>query len=131
MRMRLFGLMVCAPLVACGDDATGANDDPIDCGPEVTQVDVAVTTTSSDVVFDWSPRCRVAILIVEEGAGDVWLIGDEDANVVEPPVTYGEAPAGLEIYPAEPLVAGTEYDVTLWITHPSGDVPVANQTFVR
>lgn len=132
MRNRLLGLMLCAPLLgACDEDPSGANGDAIDCGPDVTHVDVAVLTTSSDVVFDWSPRCRVAGLLVEEGFGDVWFIGDEDANVIEPPVTYGVAPAELVRYGPDELVVGTEYDLILSITHPSGDQLVANHQFIR
>jgi hypothetical protein len=131
MRMRLFSLLVCAPILACDEDPSGANEEAIDCGPDVAHVDVAVMTTSSDVVFDWSPRCRVAILLVEEGAHDMWAVGDEDANLIEPPVTYGSAPAGLEAYGPEALVDGTEYDLVLWITDPSGDRLVANHQFIR
>ncbi|HUF13085.1 MAG TPA: hypothetical protein VMN78_08300 [Longimicrobiales bacterium] len=132
MSNRLLALVFCAPLVvACGEDPAGATGDPVDCGPEVTEVDVDVSITTNSVFFDWSPRCRVAMLIVEEGAGDVWAIGNEDSNSIEPPVTYGVAPAGVEEYGPEPLVAGRAYEVILWMTSAEGDRLLAVHPFTR
>jgi hypothetical protein len=50
-----------------------------------------------------------------------WGTPDE-ANIIVPPVTYGEAPAGtVEDFPAEPLVSGVTYELVLWRILPEGN----------
>src|SRR5262245_1849073 len=96
----------------CGDDPSGVG--PVDCGPEVTSISVTVSAGLTPRI-DWSPRCRVALLLIEEGAHDVWsLRGDEDQNDVSPPVRYGVTPPGLIGGILEPLLAGHTYEVILW-----------------
>ena len=132
MTKHVLCLLLSAPLlVGCDEDPSGASGDPVDCDAEVTEVDVTVARTSGNVVFDWTPRCRVALLLVEAEGGDLWAIGEEDANLIEPPVTYGLAPAGLTIYGPEELVPGTEYELVLWTTSPEADRLVAVHPFTR
>lgn len=103
---------------ACGDDDT---TQPVACTDDVTEVDATIRT-GADVVFDWSPSCAVALLLVEEGASDRWSIGapDGESNVVIPPVTYGAVPAGAEeTNPAVPLQPGVTYELVLWRLDPA------------
>ena len=58
-------LLVLVP--ACDEDSTAPGGPAVDCGADVTEVDVSITTTADDVTFDWSPRCRVSYLGVEDG----------------------------------------------------------------
>lgn len=76
---------------------------------------------------------------MEEEASDRWLINTPEsswytpsaANAILPPVTYGEAPAGLEEgFPADPLVAGQTYELVLWRAPPeAGDGAGCIMTF--
>jgi hypothetical protein len=112
----LFLLLGAGLLAACDSDPVGTVDNGpvIDCGPEVTSVNVTVSAGLTPTI-DWSPRCRVTLLLIEEGAHDVWSPrGREDHNDVAPPITYGITPSGLTGGPAEPLVAGHTYEVILW-----------------
>jgi hypothetical protein len=112
-------LLVALPGIACSDTTAPLVEE---CDPETVSVAPTVTVGAS-VVFDWNPACGVALLLVEEGASDRWVINTpestwytpSEANAILPPVTYGEAPAGLEEdFPAEPLVAGQTYELVLW-----------------
>lgn len=81
----------------CSNDPSGVgNAGPVvDCGPEVTSVRATVSA-GLPPSFDWSPRYRVTLLLIEDGNHDTWsLRGDEDQNDVAPPVTYGVVPPGL------------------------------------
>jgi hypothetical protein len=45
----------------------------------------------------------------------------EAANIILPPVTYGQVPTGTEeLEPAATLVAGQTYELILWKIIPSG-----------
>jgi hypothetical protein len=131
---RLLLLAVAAALLAgCDDDPAGVreNDEVVDCGDDVASVEITVSGGASPVI-DWSPRCRVTLLLVEEGAHDIWsLRGDEDANDVEPPVTYGVAPQGLTGAEAEPLRAGHTYEIILWHTGAQSARILTLHEFVR
>ena len=150
--MRLITVLAC-PFVAAGLAACGG-DDPVGvatpCTDNTGAVAVTVTSGATGPVFNWDPDCGVAFLIVEEGAGDVWFIGTDDAtwgdpglgNLFTPPVTYGVAPTGtLDQYGPDPLSIGGTYDVTLWRVPPGstadclavafGLCMLANQEFVR
>ena len=110
-------------LAACGDE------DPTE--PEATACTPATGTVTATVgsgtspQFDWDPACAVALVLVEGSGGDTWIIGTDDAtwstpeqaNLIEPPVTYGAAslPVGVQTeYGPDPLVAGTTYDLILF-----------------
>ena len=69
---RVFLAFLVFGVMACGDD--GAGPDPIACTDDTGSVEVTVTTGAS-VRFDWEPACAVALLLVEQQGGDMWLIG--------------------------------------------------------
>lgn len=131
---RTFALVLGAALLAaCDSDPSGiGGDDPvIDCGPEVTSLAVTVSAGLTPVI-DWSPRCRVTLLLIEEDAHDMWsLRGREDHNDVAPPITYGVAPNGLTGGTAEPLLAGRTYEVVLWHVGPDTERLLAVHEFTR
>ena len=122
-------LLVLVP--ACDENSTGPGGPAVDCGADVTEVDVSITTTADDVTFDWSPRCRVSYLGVEAGAGDRWWIGVEDENLIEPPVRYGETPDGVPAETALSLEDGETYELILWLSTSSGDQLLAVEEFER
>ena len=68
--------------------------------------------------FDWRPACRVLRLLVrpvEGPAPPVWSVGfPGGTNALEPPVRYGEVPAGADGGTLTDLVSGTAYRVTLY-----------------
>jgi hypothetical protein len=106
------------------------------CGADVGSVTATVSVTGT-VVFDWNPRCKVALLLVEQDASDRWAISvpgfdpsTEADNIISPPITYGQAPAGTEEDPpAQPLVAGQTYELVLWKILPAGGSTQCQQTF--
>jgi hypothetical protein len=102
--------------LACSDSPT----QPAACAT-AGSVNVTVTTGAT-LSFDWSPRCAVALVLVEADASDQWSLSvpdldetaTESSNLITPPVLYGESRAGLESSEATPLVAGLTYEVILW-----------------
>lgn len=115
----------------CDEDSSGPGPS-VDCAEEVTHVDVVVTTPGDDVVFDWSPRCRVAYFGVEGEDGDRWWIGDDEVgNRISPPVTYGVEPDGFDNSLSLPLEEGVEYVVVLWIVGEGGEYLAAVEEFTR
>jgi hypothetical protein len=75
---------------------------------------------------------------VEEDAADQWVVqapgfsetSDESANVIVPPVTYGQLPQGAELVSGpSPLASGTAYDLVLWKTVPAGSTLQCQQRF--
>ena len=67
-------------------------------------------------VFDWKPNCAVSFLLIETAdGGDMWFVGNTEDNLLEPPITYGETPAG-GVFADEsyPLVHGETYSVFLY-----------------
>jgi hypothetical protein len=119
----------------CSKDATGPAADP--CTAEIGSVTATVTAGTS-VKFDWTPRCAVAMVLVEEDASDQWIVATpedswtsaEAANKILPPLTYGETPAGTDVgEPPATLVAGREYDLILWRVLPSGSTAQCQQRF--
>ena len=118
--------------LACSD-GTG----PGDCKANTGSVNVTVTSGAT-VTFEWQPRCAVALVLVEQDASDQWAISapgfDETAttaaNVILPPITYGQTPAGAEEFqPPETLVAGTTYEVVLWKMVDPGTNPPCQERF--
>jgi hypothetical protein len=130
----LFAVTGLASLLSCSDgtDPKGAN-----CPAETGSVQVTVTS-GANPVFDWQPRCAVALLLIEEEASDQWVISGEDlsstttesANRILPPITYGQVPSGIfEESPPETLVAGRTYEVILWKIVPAGSTVQCQQRF--
>lgn len=135
LRLRPVALAA-AVCIACSDDAAGPDGDA--CPDETSSVEATVTVGQSSVAFDWTPRCSVALLLVEEEASDRWSISTPEeswttpalANRIAPPVTYGEVPAGItESFGPEPLVPGQSYELVLWSILPSGSTAQCLQRF--
>ena len=126
--MRTLWLLALSAGLACSDPAGPGTSVPECSGP----VTVSVSSGTSPT-FDWTPECRLFLLLVELGAGDQWLVISDGENAIEPPVRYGVVPEGArEDEAAVPLEPGQTYDVTLgrW-TGPGGDdgAMIANQEF--
>ena len=111
---------------ACSDTPAGPATAP--CTPDTGTV-IATVTSGQSVVFDWEPRCAVAMLLIEDDASDVWGISTDEAtwdspdeaNRITPPVTYGVAPTGIAVFQeAEQLVDNVIYDLILFRILPEG-----------
>ena len=116
----LLSLTLAAPLAACGEGPTIPADP---CTDDTGTVTVTVTSAAGTPVFDWSPACAVALVLVEKVGGDTWYVSTDDAtwsdaaqaNLITPPITYGVAPAETaDEYGPDPLVTGVEHDFILW-----------------
>ena len=105
--------------LACSSDPAGPDTSLPECtGPVTVEVSSGTSPT-----FDWSPECRLFLVLVELGATDQWIVVSEGENAIAPPVRYGVVPDGaVEQELAIPLVAGQAYDVNLfrW-TGPGGE----------
>jgi len=119
-------LVVGLTVVACGENSTASDPEP--CTAETGSV-TATVSIGQAVIFDWEPRCAVALLLVEDDGSDVWAINTDDstwddpeqANRISPPVTYGIAPPAIpESYGPLALVDGTTYELVLWRILPEG-----------
>jgi hypothetical protein len=91
-------------------EVTMVRPDPY-CGGSVDlQVSSGLTPT-----FSWPSKCKASWLLVEsnDGGGDVWFVGDDEANALSSPITYGQAPQGVPADAATPLVAGESYTAIL------------------
>lgn len=125
-------LMLTLALAGCDSDGT----EPQPCTDDVTSVEATISTGDA-VVFDWTPACAVVFLLIEEGAADRWSISDPgfDENTIEPPVTYGQVPAGAEEgEPPATLQSGVTYDLVLWRLDPNDpntEILLANEQFSR
>jgi hypothetical protein len=119
-------LALATALWACDgeDDPTGLVDTP--CTDDTGSVSVTISS-GLQPAFDWDPDCAVALVLVEEEASDAWGITTDvstwddpaQANLIEPPVQYGVAPASVtEFEPPAPLTAGVTYEVILWRVAP-------------
>lgn len=134
MLYKQWPLLLLLLLPACSDDDPTV---PEGCDPTTSAVDLHIDSADA-VIFDWSPHCGVVMLLVEEeaGGGDVWgaIVPEDDppvwsdpakANLIEPPVTFGEVPNGAETMgpPGSPgvLISGVAYDVALWRIMPDID----------
>lgn len=121
----LAGFILVYLLPGCSDSTSPAANQ---CPAETASV-TATVATSGAVVFDWSPRCAMTMVLVEEDAEDQWAVSsfkDEDNlqtsdNRLLPPITYGQKPAdGTELSAPVALVAGHTYDLVLWRVLPAG-----------
>lgn len=124
--LRLLGVPALMTVAACGD---GGSAPKTTCSTETGTVNATATVTGANVVFDWEPRCPVALLLIEEEADDMWVISapnlsntsTEAANIIVPPVAYGPVPPGAEqVEPAATLIAGHSYELILWKVVPAG-----------
>jgi hypothetical protein len=103
--------------MACGDEPT---ETLLDC-PDAVAITVG---PGLEPVFDWTPRCLAATLIIEarDGSGfTMWSLQTVDQeNRLSPPIRYGDVPAGTEqIGELRPLLAGSLYRVGLAAVHPT------------
>jgi hypothetical protein len=112
-------LVLVLALGACGDETTA----PLSDCPEAVELTVGPGLLP---VFDWTPRCLAATLIVEarDGSGfTMWILQTVDQeNRLSPPVRYGDEPEGTEqIGDRRPLLAGTLYRAGLLAVHPTSN----------
>jgi hypothetical protein len=126
-------VLVCALNASCSEGGTAPSNDP--CLPETSQVTATVAVGSS-IVFDWNPRCNVAMVLVEAEASDRWWISTPEeswtspdaGNKITPPLTYGQIPAGItDSYGPDPLVVGETYELILWRVLPNGSTAQCQQ----
>lgn len=123
-------LLALAFLLACSRDDSVAVPGRI---PACADAVVVVVTQGTSPQFDWSPRCRVAHVLVEpvpSGIGDRWSVRS-DSNAITPPIRYGVAPTGGSVVNGpHPLEPGTEYRLILEARlSPNSLLPVAVRTF--
>jgi hypothetical protein len=114
-------------IAACSDGPAGPAAQ--ECDAATTTVAPTVTTSAQSVVFNWNPGCGMVLLLVEENGSDRWAINAPEsswgsqttANIIRPPVSYGQVPAGTVAADLPlPLVAGTTYELVLWRILPPG-----------
>ena len=103
------------PLVACGTEAN-----PLQSCPAAVEMTIS---SGPQPLFDWTPRCLGATLIVEarDGSGaTMWILQTVDQeNRLSPPIRYGDKPEGTEqIGDRLPLLDGSLYLVGLAAVHP-------------
>ena len=116
-------------VLGCGDPA---GPDQEACTDQTGTVSVTVTAGLTPS-FNWSPACKVAVLLIEEDASDMWGISSDEAtwanpaaaNVIGPPIAYGSSHSGTTASQAPlPLVSGHTYEVVLWrAVSPSSSPP--------
>jgi hypothetical protein len=129
MRRLSFAVACALAVSSCSRDATAPSSNA--CADNTTSVNATISVADS-IVFDWTPKCSIALLVVEETMGhDHWWIAGFNpdsvdnpttgANRIAPRVTFGRVPATItDSFGPEPLVAGTTYIVALWRVLPSG-----------
>ena len=104
-------------IVALGCAMTACSSDPTSSGTSVPECTGPVTVTVSSgasPTFDWTPRCSVFLVLVEQGASDRWLVISYGSNAITPPVRYGvQPPFASQEEATIPLEAGQTYDVVL------------------
>ena len=124
-------------VAACSDDPTSPNDDSasLSCDADTGTVDVTVGASG---VFDWSPACAVALLLVEDEASDMWGVSTDDAtwnipdqaNLITPPLSYGAPQTGASQFQEPlPLLSGVTYELILWRVLPDGSAAQCQQRF--
>jgi hypothetical protein len=133
-RARLCALAA-AIVIGCDGNPTQLQAEP--CPPDTGALSVSVGPGLTPVI-DWEPSCAVAMVLIEEGASDQWLVSTDDAlwddpaqaNLIQPPVTYGVVPAGAEQSgPPLSLRAGGTYEVILWHVLAEGSTATCLQRF--
>jgi hypothetical protein len=123
-------LLVATPLLAaCSDNLASPEVQECDAGASAVSATIGVNN-SGVVTFDWAPACGMMLLLVEEEGSDMWAINAPEsswgspsaANIILPPVTYGQVPAGtVADFPASHLVPGVTYELVLWRILPDGN----------
>lgn len=122
-------------VAACAD--TVGPEDAAECMDDTGIVTVSVGPGLTPT-FDWSPRCPVALVLIEEEASDMWAAGTDEAqwydpvaaNAIGPPVTYGVAPSGATyVQDPRPLVSEHTYDVILWRILPASSTATCVERF--
>lgn len=87
---------------------------------EIPHGGITVSVTSGTTpTFSWTPDSAIGRLIVEEGDEELWGTETDGANLYQSPIRYGVHPPGAsEDEPANPLIAGHTYRVSLfrWIS---------------
>lgn len=131
-RLRLGAtLLVTVGALSCGGDSTGPNQ----CSANVTLQINAFPDQGPR--FEWVPACLISELVVfEEGTGqEMWSVfstGGSEPNTIRSGVVYGTLPDDAdETAPAQALVPGTTYRVTMSATNNGSVDAIGTRTFVR
>ncbi|MGH7490998.1 MAG: DUF5916 domain-containing protein [bacterium] len=86
---------------------------------EIPQDGLTITVSSGMApTFSWAPDSAIGRLVVEQGDKELWGTETEGTNTYHSPIRYGvHPPDALEDVPADPLVVGETYKVSLfrWI----------------
>src|SRR5512145_2129157 len=104
------GLFVMSLLLSAGQ---------VQAQTEVPQGGVTVSVSGGMApTFSWTPDSAIGRLVVEQGDKELWGTETEGTNTYRSPIRYGvHPPEALEDVPADPLVVGQTYKVSLfrWI----------------
>ncbi len=127
MRRTLLGALALFLVTTnCGDDLGSG---VAGCSGQVAlSVGLGVART-----FTWSPACAIFALTVTPviGQQELWtIIGSNNSNSINPPVTYGVEPDGaVETGPAALLEEEVEYRVTLIVLSGGFEEVAGTETF--
>lgn len=115
-------------LTGCGEGSNPADVmDPAEqvtvCTDDTGSVEVTVGPGQTPTI-DWSPKCAVAIVRIQDAAADVWGFSTLDVaprsdieavNALRPPIAWADTPTGAQsVGSGDPLVPGREYSVYIW-----------------
>ena len=98
--------------------AAGACSGPPDVPECHGQIQMAAVP-GTPPVFNWTPECMVAYLVVEDrgdGTGYWSVSSPPGEHIIQPPVTYGVVPEGaIQDHGPNPLEAGGAYRVIAFL----------------
>ena len=123
-------------LAACAACAAFEPEDERSCRSHTSSVAILTDTVYGGILrLNWTPRCAIAKLSVEDNGVVMWSVatGDLDrppeiANRIRPSLLYGFTPleAAEEVLTGR-LVAGRIYRVYLWRMLPTGSTARCEQ----
>jgi len=135
IRMRVVRKVLGTAAIAVALPTGASAQEAMECTDETTEIAVESVVTFDSVTFNWSPRCGVAVLLVElQGAGsDMWGLmapmelwsNPSQANRIMPGLSYGVAPEGVTVRERPGMLeVGKSYELVLWRLLPAGSAAV-------